>query len=79
MPTALIIRAGSNIGQATADAFEEAGYKVAVASRSTKPGLEKHQHFALDTSQVDTVRDVFRSVKEAVGIPSVVIYNGSSL
>ena len=79
MPTVLIIGAGSNIGHATADAFAEAGYQVAVASRSSKAALEKYQHFAIDASKADTLRDVFSSVKQTIGIPSVVIYNGVSL
>lgn len=75
MPTALIIGAGPNIGQATAEAFANAGYSVAVASRSSK--LEpKFSHFPFDAAKPETVRDLFNQVETTLGHPSVVVYNG---
>lgn len=75
MSTILIIGAGSNIGDATADKFAEDGYKVALASRTNK-AQSKHKHFAFDASQPETVQDLFKAVCESVGTPSVVLYNG---
>lgn len=75
MPSALIIGAGSNVGRATAEAFANAGYTVAVASRSAKTGQD-FKHFAFDASQPETVQKLFADVRKAVGTPSVVIYNG---
>lgn len=77
MPTALIIGAGSNIGQATAQAFAKAGYTVAVASRSAKTGSE-FKHFTFDASKPETTQNLFAEVRKAVGTPSVVIYNGKT-
>ena len=75
MPSALIVGAGANIGQATAEAFTNAGYAVAVASRSNKLG-PKYKHFSFDAAKPETVRDLFNQVEAALGPPSVVIYNG---
>lgn len=75
MPTALVIGAGPNIGQATAEAFANAGYAVAVASRSSKLG-PKFKHFPFDATKPETVRDLFNQVEAALGHPSVVVYNG---
>lgn len=75
MQTVLIIGAGSNVGQATAHKFAEAGYSVATASRSGK--LEsQYKHFTFDASKPETVAGLFEQVRKAVGTPSVVIYNG---
>ncbi|KAI1505801.1 putative short chain type dehydrogenase [Biscogniauxia marginata] len=74
MPTVLILGAGPNIGQATAETFAAAGFQVAVASRS--PKLDpKFRHFVFDASNPETVPALFEQVSSAVGVPSVVIYN----
>lgn len=75
MLTALIIGAGSNVGQATADAFAEAGYTVAIASRSLK-APSKFKHFVFDASKPEAIPGLFSEVRSTVGTPSVVIYNG---
>lgn len=75
MPTALIIGAGAGIGRSTADAFADAGYTVAISSRSNQGG-SKHKHFALDVSKPESIPSFFAEVRKTVGIPSVVIYNG---
>ncbi|KAI1494072.1 putative short chain type dehydrogenase [Biscogniauxia mediterranea] len=74
MATALIIGAGPRVGQATAEAFAAAGYKVAVASRTSKLG-PKYQHFVFDAYKPETVPALFEKVSAEVGVPSVVIYN----
>lgn len=77
MPTALIIGAGANVGVAVAEAFQGAGYSVAVASRSNKTGSQ-FKHFPFDAAKPETVPSLFAQVKETLGTPSVVIYNGTS-
>ncbi|KAI0017156.1 putative short chain type dehydrogenase [Xylariomycetidae sp. FL0641] len=74
MPTVLILGAGQNLGAATAAAFADAGYTVAVASR-TRTLDPRFPHFVFDGTRPETVPAVFEAVAKAVGVPSVVIYN----
>lgn len=74
---ALIVGSGPNIGQSVANAFAAKGYKVALASRNAKKADNAEQSsFQVDLSVPSTVPDLFKQVKEQVGTPSVVIYNG---
>jgi NAD(P)-dependent dehydrogenase (short-subunit alcohol dehydrogenase family) len=74
----LILGAGSNIGQSSATAFASKGYKVALASRSAKTDEDTAdlKHFQVDLSNPSSVPELFTQLKEALGTPSVVIYNG---
>ncbi|OTA70015.1 NAD(P)-binding protein [Hypoxylon sp. EC38] len=74
MPTVLIIGAGPNVGEASAEAFLAAGYRVAVASRTQKLDA-KFKHYAFDAAKPETVPALFEKVSKDLGIPSVVIYN----
>ena len=78
MPIVLIIGAGSNVGLATAELFSKAGYTIAVASRSNKTG-SKFKHFHFDAAKPDMVPSLFNQVKDSLGTPRVVIYNGIHL
>ncbi|KAI5918847.1 putative short chain type dehydrogenase [Camillea tinctor] len=78
MPIALIIGAGPNVGQASAETFAAAGYEVVVASRSSKLG-PKYRHFVFDAYKPETVPALFEKVSAEVGVPSVVIYNASGV
>lgn len=78
-PVALILGAGSNIGQNVARAFAAKGYRVALAARSLKeedstPG---QLHVQSDFSDPTSVSKCFAKVKERFGSPSVVVYNGT--
>jgi NAD(P)-dependent dehydrogenase (short-subunit alcohol dehydrogenase family) len=75
---ALIIGSGPNIGQSTSRAFAARGYKVALASRSakTEENTADLLYFKIDLTNPSSVPELFTKVKEALGIPSVVIYNG---
>ncbi|KAI8633255.1 NAD(P)-binding protein [Xylariaceae sp. FL1651] len=75
MPVALIIGAGANIGQACAETFAAAGYKVAVASRSQKLDSSKFPFFSFDAADPKAVPPLFEKVTKEVGVPSVVVYN----
>lgn len=77
-PIALILGAGPNIGYAVSRLFASKGYKVALASRTPKhtddTGAELH--ITSDFSAPEDVVKAFAQVKQSLGIPSVVVYNG---
>lgn len=77
-PTLCILGAGSNIGGSIARLFGSKGYRVALVSR-TKPKQDftKDQvHVQRDLSDPEAVASAFDEVKKALGVPSVVVYNG---
>jgi NAD(P)-dependent dehydrogenase (short-subunit alcohol dehydrogenase family) len=78
-PVVLILGAGPNIGQAIAHTFASNGYKVALAARSLKEidSTEDQLNIQSDFSKTDDVVDTFTKVKNTLGIPSVVVYNGN--
>jgi len=80
-PVVLILGAGANIGQSTAKVFASQGYKVALASRSTKESesTSEQLHIPTDLSNTNAVVNAFARVKSVFGAPSVVVYNGKSL
>lgn len=75
---ALILGAGSNIGEAVANKFEAAGYRVAVASRRYKDQQLSPERWSynVDLSRPEEVAGVFSKVSRDIEAPSVVIYNG---
>ncbi|KAL2815835.1 putative short-chain dehydrogenase [Aspergillus cavernicola] len=78
-PVILILGSGPNIGQHVARAFAGKGYKVALTSRRpTENNSTDQVHIQSDLSDPDSVASVFASVKESLGIPSVVIYNAAA-
>jgi NAD(P)-dependent dehydrogenase (short-subunit alcohol dehydrogenase family) len=74
MPTILIIGAGPRVGKALAEGFADAGYSVAVASRSQQLD-PKFKYFQFDGSKPETVPELFEKVTAEVGVPSCVVYN----
>lgn len=79
-PVALIIGAGPNSGIAMAKAFAAKGYSLALAARRLTNGTspEGYLNFQLDLNNPDNVKTLFATVKEKLGSPSVVAYNGMS-
>ena len=77
---ALIFGAGANIGAGVAKAFAASGYKVAVASRSSKHGLtqDDYLHLTCDLDDPSSVTKAFEETRQALGAPGVVVYNGRS-
>ncbi|KAJ8110163.1 hypothetical protein ONZ43_g5945 [Nemania bipapillata] len=75
MPVALIIGVGAAIGSATATRLAAAGYKVAVASRTQRLDPSKFPFFEFDAAELTKVPDLFKKVRQEVGVPEVVIYN----
>lgn len=79
-PVALILGAGPNIGQSVARKFASNGYKVALAARSLKEtdSTDDTLNIPSDFSKTEDVVNAFTKTKEALGIPSVVVFNGMS-
>jgi NAD(P)-dependent dehydrogenase (short-subunit alcohol dehydrogenase family) len=79
-PVLFILGAGPKIGLSVANAFAAKGYKIALAARSMQDGVgqDGYLRLQLDLSNTGEVQGAFAKVKEKLGIPSVVVYNGSS-
>jgi len=78
-PVLLVLGAGPKIGLSVANAFAVKGYKVALAARSLEEGVGEDGYLRLkiDLAKAEEIEKVFAQVKEKLGIPSVVVYNGS--
>ena len=79
-PVLLILGAGSNVGQSVAQAFAAKGYKIALVSRSLKEeeSTQDQLNISADLSDPDSIIQIFSKVKESLGLPSVVVYNGGN-
>lgn len=74
---ALIFGYGPRVGAAVASAFAIRGYKVAVVSRSgNAEAANDYLSIKADLSDARNVEGVYAQVKVALGLPSVVVYNG---
>ena len=75
----LIVGAGGNVGSAVAKKFRSHGYKVALASRTYREDIAKlgDKHFAVDVSDASSIAPLFEKVKSELGVPGVVVYNGT--
>lgn len=78
-PVIFILGAGPKIGQSVADAFAAKGYQVALAARSLQDGVGDtgYLNVKLDLSDARAIEGAFAKVKRELGIPSVVVYNGT--
>ena len=79
-PVLLLLGAGSNLGTKIPCIFSQAGYKIALVSRSLGEGIQEngYYHVRADFSKPERIPEVFEKVKQNVGIPTVVVYNGAS-
>jgi len=79
-PVLLILGGGPNIGYGVARAFTAKGYKVALTSRTSRNNSkgEDYLYIQSDLSEPDAVASVFEKVREALGPPSVVVYNAAA-
>jgi NAD(P)-dependent dehydrogenase (short-subunit alcohol dehydrogenase family) len=79
--TILLLGAGKMVGEGIASHFHQAGYKVALASRSGNfPWDTKNSylHVKADFADPSSVEGVFEKVKSEYGVPNVVVYNSTS-
>ncbi|KAH8595852.1 hypothetical protein B0O99DRAFT_144823 [Bisporella sp. PMI_857] len=78
-PVLLVLGAGPKIGLEVAKAFAAKGYKIALAARSFSDGVGEDGYLRLkvDLANTEEVPKTFTKVTEQLGIPSVVVYNGS--
>lgn len=79
---ALIVGAGSGLSASLARLFVKEGFSVALAARQIDKLSELSDQigavrFAADASQPDQVEQLFQSVEQKLGVPTVVIYNPS--
>lgn len=80
-PVLLVLGAGPKIGLSVANAFAAKGYKIALAARSLEEGVGEDGYLRLkiDLAKTEEIQKVFTQVKEKLGVPSVVVYNGLSI
>lgn len=76
-PVLLLLGAGPKLGTVIPEAFSNAGYKVALVARSLSDGLQDngYYHVQADFNRPECIPEVFKKVKQNVGIPTVVVYN----
>jgi NAD(P)-dependent dehydrogenase (short-subunit alcohol dehydrogenase family) len=78
----LVLGAGPRVGSSVAEKFSQNGYKVAIASRSGKNGINDQGYLSLqaDFTKPSTIPNLFEAVKsEFKTAPSVVVYNAAAL
>lgn len=76
-PVLLILGAGNRVGALTAKFFAQKGYRVALVSRSVAADdYPSHLTIKADLADPKSVGSVFQKVREALGEPNVVVYNG---
>lgn len=76
----LILGAGQNMGKSFAQKYASKGFKVAIASRTLSPEIQKLADTSVkaDFTNPSSIKSVFEKVKLEIGIPNVIIYNGKS-
>lgn len=77
-PVALILGAGSNVGDHVGRAFAAKGYKIALAARSVKEQDSTPDKLLIrgDFADPESITSIFTKVKSQLGVPHVVVYNG---
>jgi len=77
-PVLLVLGAGPKIGLSVAKAFADKGYKIALAARSLQDGVgdDGYLRLKIDLVKTEEIKNIFTKVKEKLGIPTVVVYNG---
>lgn len=78
-PVLLFLGAGPKLGTQIPPIFAEAGYKIVLVARSLQDGFQDngYYHVKADFSDPTSIPEVFDKVKQNVGIPTVVVYNGA--
>ena len=81
--SALIVGTGPGLGASLARTFSEAGYQVAVASRSAEKIqtlCDEHdvKHIACDVSDLSSIEAMYAEMDATLGAPEVVVFNASA-
>ncbi|KAH8819057.1 hypothetical protein F5884DRAFT_1671 [Xylogone sp. PMI_703] len=82
MPTILILGAGPRIGLAVAERFKDGGYTVVLAKRNSideEAKAKGYETVSVDAGNLNSIKEVFKTVTTQYGIPSVVVYNAMSI
>jgi NAD(P)-dependent dehydrogenase (short-subunit alcohol dehydrogenase family) len=77
-PILLILGSGPRIGKTVASTFAAKGYKIALAARSVdeEASTSNKLNIKADLSDPSCIPAVFAKVKETLGPPTVIVYNG---
>jgi short-subunit dehydrogenase len=77
-PILLLLGAGPRIGKSVATAFASKGYKIALVARSLREEESTPNQLLIkaDLSDPTSMPSIFSKVKEVLGLPTVIIYNG---
>jgi NAD(P)-dependent dehydrogenase (short-subunit alcohol dehydrogenase family) len=80
-PILLILGSGPRIGKSVATAFAAKGYKIASVARSLneEDSTPDQLNIKADLSDPSSIPSIFSKVKEALGLPTVIVYNGEHL
>lgn len=80
-PVLLFLGAGKGLGTKIPAVFAEAGYKVAVVARTPKEEFARREYYQVqaDFNNPESLPEVFAKVQADVGVPTVVVYNGTHL
>ena len=77
-PVLLLLGAGPRIGKSLASAFAAKDYNIALVARSIREddSTPNQLNIKADLSDPSSIPSIFSKVKEVLGLPTVVVYNG---
>lgn len=76
----LLLGAGKNIGLQSIKKFKDKGWQVAAVSRKPLEEIKSDADLVIPADFVNPrcIAGIFETVKQKLGIPNLVIYNGKS-
>lgn len=80
VPSSFLVRDPA-FGWSVAKKFKREGYTVALGNRNPKVESAENEGFLpvkVDLSKIDSVDAAFKEVIAKLGVPNIVVYNGSS-
>jgi hypothetical protein len=75
----LVLGAGPNVGRSIAQHFSKVGsYKTILVSRNPSTSIKESCDLVIsaDFEDAKCINGIFEEVKEKIGVPNVVVYNG---
>jgi hypothetical protein len=76
----LVLGAGPNVGLSLTQHFSKVGsYKTILVSRNPSPSLKESCDLVIsaDFEDAKCIHGIFEEVKKKIGVPNVVVYNGT--